>query len=128
MKQYSSSELASSYSLGEKSPSTILIFCGLKPRMINEISLQKVFTGFGVFMLSFVMLFGNLITPILLEEGMENLGLSQGLDEVKNSLVGELNSSVSRLESLQNRNLAELKVNSKFEGKYRNLINFKAQP
>ena len=96
--------------------------------MINEISLQKVFTGFGVFMLSFVMLFGNLITPILLEEGMENLGLSQGLDEVKNSLVGELNSSVSRLESLQNRNLAELKVNSKFEGKYRNLINFKAQP
>lgn len=96
--------------------------------MSSQIYFQTGFTLFVVVLLAPLAFLGSLLYPSLLEIGLDELEVSQDVGKVENYFLNKLNSSISKLEDLRSRKLAEVKVDSKLEGKYRNLIDFEAYP
>ena len=89
-------------------------------------NLQTAFVAFAVVLLVPATLIVGLTTSTVLEKGFEKTGLSQNADKIQSSLLDGINSSISRLEGLRNKKLAELKVESRFDGEATDLINFEA--
>ena len=96
--------------------------------MSYEIDFKNAFAVFVVILLAPIAFFEGFLPSLLLEIGVDELKVSQDVGKVENYFLNKLNSSISKLKDLRSRKLAEVKVDSKLEGKYRNLIDFEAYP